>query len=57
VALDELNGQAGFTHATSPDHDQLVFSQKLCQDPVSNFHLYRAVLGRKRTFEAIGLGL
>jgi len=36
VALDELDGQAGFAHAASPDHDQLVFSQKLYQDPVSD---------------------
>jgi len=35
VALDELDGQAGFAYATSADHDQLVFSQKLCQDGVS----------------------
>ena len=45
VALDELDGQAGFTHATSPDHDQLVFSQKLCQERVSNFHPIEKFLG------------
>ena len=29
MALDQLNGKAGFTNTTASDNDELVFAQKL----------------------------
>ncbi len=29
VALDQLDGQAGFAHTTTADHNELVLSEKL----------------------------
>lgn len=52
VALDQLDGQAGFTHASAADHHQLVFSEELGRrQPLGTLAGERG--SRKRTLEAI----
>lgn len=48
MALDQLDGEARFTDATTSDHHQLVFSEELCRQAEKSVAARQLQEGKRR---------